>query len=108
MLKFLKYNFCFFCPFFFVLMLEMTRMASELHTKMGKLKTRWMEEAKHNKTERLFAPKTDLSMLDYSKGNSGMKLIKFLRKLIFHFPGMRYFRVLQAFLMRIWKIFKNL
>lgn len=57
----------------------MTRTASELHTKMGKLKIRWMEEAKHNKTERLFAPKKDLSMLDYGKGNIDMKLIKFLR-----------------------------
>ena len=50
-------------------MLEMTRTASELHTKMGKLKTRRMEEAKRIKTERLFAPKKDLSTMKDTTGN---------------------------------------
>lgn len=48
----------------------MTRTALELRTKMGKLNTRRLEETKHTKTEKLFAPKKDLSGMDYSKGNS--------------------------------------
>lgn len=49
-------------------MLEMTRTASELHTKIGKLQTGRMLEAKRIKTERLFAPKKDLSTVNYTAG----------------------------------------
>ncbi|KAH7528841.1 hypothetical protein FEM48_Zijuj05G0120600 [Ziziphus jujuba var. spinosa] len=53
---------------------EMTRTASELRTKLGKFKTRRLEETKHTNTEKLSAPKKDLSMMDYSRGNSSEQL----------------------------------
>ncbi|KAF3437945.1 hypothetical protein FNV43_RR20701 [Rhamnella rubrinervis] len=53
---------------------EMTRTALELHTKMGKLKTRRMEEGKRIKTERIFAPKKDLSLINDTTGISDEKL----------------------------------
>ncbi|XP_024030331.1 protein MIS12 homolog isoform X1 [Morus notabilis] len=53
---------------------EMTRIASELKIKMGKLQTKTMEETRQRKTERLHALNRDSFRLDFSNGIADVKL----------------------------------
>lgn len=47
----------------------MAKTVSELKAKMGKLKTKRMEETKRMKTERLRTLSSDSSSLEYKSGN---------------------------------------
>lgn len=48
----------------------MMKTASELRTKIGKLKTRKIEETEHNKADKIYNPHRDPSMMGIGKGNS--------------------------------------
>ena len=48
---------------------EMAKTASELRIKMGKLKTKTMEETEQRRTERLHTLSRDSSRFEYSNGN---------------------------------------
>lgn len=53
---------------------EMAKTASELRIKMGKLKTKTMEETEQRRTERLHTLSRDSSRLEYSNGLADAKL----------------------------------
>ncbi|CAB4280936.1 unnamed protein product [Prunus armeniaca] len=52
----------------------MMKTTSELWTKIGKLKTRKIEETEHNKADKIYNPHRDPSMMGIGKGFSGEKL----------------------------------
>ncbi|BFG32981.1 protein MIS12 homolog isoform X1 [Prunus yedoensis var. nudiflora] len=53
---------------------EMMKTASEFRTKIGKLKTRKIEETEHNKADKIYNPRRDPSMMGIGKGFFGAKL----------------------------------